>query len=174
MALPLLWLGAAAAATLAGIKYSNKISQHRGYVDVLPGESSLSVKPLDGAVVCCEVYGVLDHTGIWFDDGVIELNGNGLIRSISAERFLADRSGEEIFIACDTFGHPLIAEHTHTRAVSHLYQYRDYDLLNNNCHRFVWQAVSGVDEPINRFGDLNQHLSLLHQSSLSWLKMSTN
>lgn len=170
MALPILWLGAAAAATLAGIRYSNRISQQRGYVDILPGQSRQNAAVANGAVVCCEVYGVLDHTGIWFDDGVIELNGNGLIRGISAERFLADRSGDEIYIACDHLGHALLTEESDTRAISHLYQYRNYDLLSNNCHRFVWQVVSGQDEPINRFSDLNQHLCLLHQTPVSWLR----
>lgn len=170
MAIPLLWLGAAAA-TYAGIKYSSKVSQYRGYADVLPGGSLQTVKPVNGAIICCEVYGVLDHTGIWVEDSIIELNGNGLVRSISPERFLADRSGEVAYIACDATGSPMISENTQINAVKHIYQYRNYDLFSNNCHRFVWEMLSDIREPVHSFTDLNKRLSAFHQGPVSWLKL---
>ena len=172
MAIPLIWLGAAAAATYMGIKHSHKISQKRGFVDSFPGDSDVPVAPKNGAVVCCEVYNVLDHTGIWVDDRIIELNGNGLVRAISPERFLAERSGEHIFIACDEFAEPLVTHCTEERAISHIYEYRNYDLLKNNCHRFVWEMVTGKElsagAGTTSFADFNQNLSLLHDSAISW------
>lgn len=172
MAIPLVWLGAAAAATYMGIKHSHKITQTRGFVDSFPGDSNVPVAPKNGAVVCCEVYSVLDHTGIWVDDTIVELNGNGLVRAISAQRFLAERSGNQIFIACDEFDEPLITHKTDARAISHVYEYREYDLLKNNCHRFVWEMVTGKSAShsagMTRFTDLNQHLSSLHDSPISW------
>lgn len=172
MAIPLIWLGAAAAATYVGLKHGHKISQSRGIVDSFPGDSEVPVAPKNGAVVCCEVYSVLDHTGIWVDGSIVELNGNGLVRAISPERFLAERSGEHIFIACDEYDEPLITHNTHERAISHVYQYRDYDLLKNNCHRFVWEMVTGNEsyavDSMTRFTDLNQNLSRLHDSVISW------
>lgn len=172
MAIPLVWLGAAAAVTYLGIKNSHKMSPKRGFVDHFPGESSVPVAPKNGAVVCCEVYGVLDHTGIWVDDSIVELNGNGLVRAISPGRFLAERSGDKIFVACDEFDDPLVTHKTHERAISHVYEYRDYDLLKNNCHRFVWEMVTGKDgyfrESMTSFSDFNQNLSVLHDSLISW------
>jgi len=168
MPIPLLWLGAATVATLAGIKHSHRIAQHHGHADVLPGDSQHRVKPVNGAVLCCEVYNLLDHTGIWIDDRVIELNGNGLIRAISPDRFLAERSGDNIYLACDEYGHPVVTEETAQRAVAEVYQYRDYDLLNNNCHRFVWQMITGRNQPVNRFTELNQYLSQLHNTPIHW------
>lgn len=171
MAIPLLWLGAAAA-TYAGIKYSSKVSKYRGYADVLPGGTKLTAKPVNGAIVCCEVYGVLDHTGIWVEDSIIELNGNGLVRNISLERFLADRSGEEAYIACDKYGLPMASDATFQNAIANIYQYRPYDLFKNNCHRFVWEMLSDIKEPVNSFTDLNQRLCSYHHSPVSWLKLA--
>ena len=172
MAIPLIWLGAAAAATYVGIKHSHRISQAPGFVSSYPGDSQVPVTPKNGAILCCEVYNVLDHTGIWVDGGIVELNGNGLVRIISPERFLAERSGEHIYIACDEVDEPLITHNTHERAISNIYRYREYDLLKNNCHRFVWEMVTGKDasaiDNLTRFTDFNQHLSTLHDCPVSW------
>lgn len=168
MAIPLIWIGAVAVATLAGIKHTPRIAKHRGFVEALPGDSQTRVRPVNGAVVCCEVYNVLDHTGIWIEDSIVELNGNGLIRAITPERFIGERSGDKIFIACDENNEPLVTTGTAQRAISHIYEYRDYDLLKNNCHRFVWETVTGQKAAINYFTDLNQNLSKLHDSAISW------
>ena len=70
-----------------------------------------NVKPIFGAIVYCGIAGVLDHTGIWLDDNtIVELDGNGLIKPISSQRFLAERSGKQIFIACDSLAQPLSCE----------------------------------------------------------------
>ena len=45
---------------------------------------------------------------------------------------------------------------------------REYDLLKNNCHRFVWEMVTGERGEMFRFSDLNQNLSRLHDSTVSW------
>lgn len=48
-----------------------------------------------GAIVCCGVGGVLEHTGIWTEDNmIIEFDGNGLIKPISPTRFIKERSGK--------------------------------------------------------------------------------
>ena len=168
MALPLIWIGAAAVVAYAGIKNSHKNSPQKGFVEAFPGESEIPVKPKNGAIVCCEVYNVLDHTGVWVDDVIVELNGNGLVRAITPERFLSERSGEKIFIACDEYHEPLVTSGTDSRAVNNVYQYREYDLLKNNCHRFVWEMVTGERCEMFRFSDLNQNLSRLHDSAVSW------
>ena len=174
MALPVILFGAAVAATLTGIKHSHRIAKERGHVDIVPGDSAQAVKPQNGALVCCEVYSLFDHTGIWFENRIIELNGNGLIRTVSPERFLQERSGDNIFIACDQWSFPIITLGTHERAMQELYQYREYHLLKNNCHRFVWHMVSGFDEPVTRFTDLNEHLCALHDTPVSWHMLNLN
>lgn len=168
MALPLIWLGAAAAAAYAGVKYGDRFRVDEGLVDAFPGQSKYRVKPSNGAIMCCEVYGALDHTGIWVDGEIVELNGNGLVRSISPERFLNERSGEHIFIACDKYGSPLVVPGTDQRAVAHIFQYREYDLFRNNCHRFVWHMVSGMDQALGYFAELNTSLYHYHGESISW------
>lgn len=133
-----------------------------------PGETLSTVKPQNGGVVCCGIYGVFEHTGIWIDGNIIELRGNGLIRGASPSRFLDDRSGETISIVCDNSFQPLIDPHTVTRTEPRLFEYCEYDVIANNCHRFVWQCVSGQSSAITSFFDLNCALSKHFQSELNW------
>lgn len=159
MPIPLIWLGAGVAAVYSGLKYTEQ--QH--FLNAGP-----SVLPVDGALVSCGIFGLFEHSGIWLDGNIIELKGNGLIRAISPARFLAKRSGERIVIACDAQSQPLIAKNAAARAVAQLYQYREYDLLKNNCHRFVWNCISGKNEPLTRFRDLNQRLEQFFECRIVW------
>ncbi|MCC2615650.1 hypothetical protein LJ739_05300 [Aestuariibacter halophilus] len=168
MALPLLWLGAGLAAVYAGSRLTEGSERHRAPVDVYPGESGQRVKPVDGAIVCCGIYAAFEHTGVWLDDSIVELKGNGLIRAISPQRFLHDRSGSKIYVACDTHGQPLVANGTAQRASERLYQYSDYDVIKNNCHRFVWQCVSGRNDPVTYFSELNHALGRQFGQPVSW------
>lgn len=167
MPAPLVWLGASALALIASAKYSNeKTIEHS--VGTQPGDCDISVKPLDGAIVCCGVYEVFDHSGIWLDGNIAELKGNGLIRGVSPQRFLHDRSGEQIFIACDNQYQPLIEQGVAQRAASRLFEYSEYDVFRNNCHNFVWQCISGKDDEITRFAELNKQLSNRFNQVVHW------
>ncbi|WP_343855561.1 lecithin retinol acyltransferase family protein [Aliiglaciecola litoralis] len=135
-----------------------------------PGELDHLVVPQDGAIVCCGIFGVFEHSGIWIDNNIIELRGNGLIRGISPVRFLQNRSGNTIHLLCDSNMKPLIDPQTVTRAVARLYEYSEYHVLRNNCHNFVWQCVSGNNALISSFYDLNQALSRHFACTLSWCK----
>lgn len=168
MPAPLIWLGAGLAALYAGSKYEESKREGRLSVAHYPGEGEIAVQPINGSVVCCGIYGVFDHTGIWVDDSIIELKGNGLIRGVSPERFMHDRSGEEIHIACDEYGQALVAQGAAQRATEQLYQYSDYHVIDNNCHRFVWNCVSGGRESLTRFSDLNDSLRQHFDSRISW------
>lgn len=172
MALPLIWLGAAAVATYASIKYGNKLELASGVVGHFPGESQTKVTPINGAVVCCEIYGVLDHTGIWLDDGIVELSGNGLVRAISPQRFLDERSGNTIYVACDSKSNVLVQPDAAERTVAQIYSYRNYDVMTNNCHHFVWEMHSGQQTKVGRFGQLNEALHYLHGDAISWHPIS--
>ncbi len=171
MALPLVWLGAAAIATYAGVKYSSRLNSEQYGIAKHPGQLKDTATPKDGSVVCCEVYSVFDHTGIWVDGRIVELNGNGLVRTVSPERFLHERSGDTIYVACNHEGDTLVEVGTADRAMSSLYQYREYDLLKNNCHTFVWQTIGSTRESVSRFRDLNQKLFHLHGQDIAWMRV---
>lgn len=168
MPAPLIWLGAGIAALYAGDKLSKQHLRNKQIVTHYPGESTREVKPTDGSIVCCGIYGVFDHTGIWVDGKIIELRGNGLVRAISPERFLDNRSGDQVFVLCNGKEQPLISENVLSNASNLLYSYSEYDLLSNNCHRFVWQCVSNRKQIITSFFELNKALSLYFNQALNW------
>ncbi|MFV7784011.1 lecithin retinol acyltransferase family protein [Shewanella marisflavi] len=187
MALPLLWLGGAAlgAALIADAKHKQKqltLDRRLGRAPKAPiGErvsplspsvlhlGEVKVAPKPGALVCCFVFGVIEHTGIWLgDDTLVELHGSGLIRPVSATRFLAGRTGSRIFVACDHQHQPLIGESVLERAEQAIYQYREYDLFDNNCHRFVWSCLTGEEKSISSFDKLNRLLAAHFAQAIYW------
>ncbi|MGS2720076.1 hypothetical protein [Paraglaciecola aestuariivivens] len=171
MAAPLLWLGAGALAWLAKEHYdNNKITQ--SVVETLPGASLKAVAPKNGAVVCCGVFGMFEHTGIWVDGNIVELKGNGLIRGISPARFLKERSGENIYIACNENAQPLIDPDAASRAAAKLFSYSEYHVLNNNCHKFVWYCLSGQEVALSRFSDLNCQLADNFNTRICWHRLA--
>lgn len=173
MPLPLVWLGAGAAALYAGTKLTREFQKSQGYIDHFPGECKRSVMPVDGAVVCCGIYEVFQHTGIWVDNSIIELRGNGLIRGISPERFLEERSGNTIFVACDKSLRPLVNPNTAQAATSRIFEYSEYDLISNNCHRFTMHCVTGGDRQITRFAELNAALLDAFGTKIYWQPIRT-
>lgn len=191
MPLPLLWLGAAAVSALAvkGLADDRKAQQRQrfsGYrvkklADLKRYESAVAmypsdmfsveqrVKPCIGAIVCCGVGGVLDHTGIWIGDNtIIEVDGNGLVKPVSSQRFTQDRSGKGIFIACDSLGTPLTSEIAAQRAIEQIYQVRDYHLFDNNCHQFIWQCLTSDAQTVTTFKTLSLNVAQLFDRVLYW------
>ncbi|WP_100641141.1 hypothetical protein [Alteromonas facilis] len=168
MPLPLLWIGAGAAALYAGTKLTREMQVSKGHINHFPGECAQLVTPQNGAVVCCGIYEVFQHTGIWVDNQIVELRGNGLIRAISPERFLHDRSGNRIYVACDHSRSALSSDVVAKRAIDRVFDYSEYDLIENNCHRFTHHCVSGRDEPVTRFAELNEKLCELYGTTLYW------
>lgn len=134
--------------------------------------SELSVKPLCGSIVCCEVYNALDHTGIWIDeDTIIELSNSGLVKAVSAKRFLQERSGENLFVASDKHHTPIVIDGCDERAINHLFSYREYDVISNNCHRFVNYCLSGRDIELTTFSTLNKRLAKISRKNIYWDKV---
>lgn len=131
------------------------------------------VAPIPGCIVCCYVFGVIEHTGIWLgDDCLVELHGSGLVRAVSVKRFLAGRTGSQIYLACNHLHQPLIADAVLTRAEQAIYQYREYDLFDNNCHRFVWSCISQRgEEVVKGFNELNQKLAEYFNQAIYWDEM---
>lgn len=168
MPLPLVWIGAGVAAAVAGSYLNREQQKYDGHVAIFPGESKHRVAPVDGAIMCCGIYEMLQHTGIWVDGGIVELNGNGLFRLISPSRFLADRSGDRIYIACDEHGTPLVAPQAMARASAKIYDYADYHVLNNNCHRFTRYCITGDNSPLTLFSELNSALAAHFDTPVYW------
>ena len=191
MPLPLLWIGAAAVSALAvkGLADDRQSQQRKRFnycraqtlADLAPYESAIAtyptdmllteqqVKPVAGAIVCCGIGGVLDHTGIWVgEDTIIELDGNGLIKPVSAQRFTDTRTGKGIFIACDSLGVPLASEMAAHRAVVQIFQVRDYHLLDNNCHQFIWECFQTDSKKITTFKALSLNVADLFDRVVYW------
>lgn len=134
--------------------------------------SNIRVTPEAGSIVCCGVYGVLDHTGIWIDrDTIIELSNSGLVKAVSAERFLNERSGDNIFVACDHEHKPIVVKETIERAINTVFTYRGYDVFENNCHRFVHYCITGEEREITRFQSLNDAIFKLRDKNIYWDKV---
>ncbi|NMH58658.1 hypothetical protein [Alteromonas ponticola] len=168
MPLPLIWLGAGIVAAAAGVEYAREQQKSSGDVGVFPGECKTEVEPVDGAIVCCGIYGVFQHTGIWLEGKIVELAGTGLIRAISPTRFLANRSGEKIFVACDAKLNVLTQSACVERTIATLFQFSHYDLVENNCHRYVVRCLTGSNPAITRFAQLNAALSRHYATSVHW------
>ncbi len=190
MAIPLLWLGAAALSALTVKELSDDrknaqqnrrnryraktlldLKQHESPVAIYPSDTLAaldkcytSVVPKIGSIVCCGVGGVLDHTGIWVGDNtIIELDGNGLIKPISSTRFLDERSGKQIFILCDSQSMPLALEKVAEKAIEQIYQYVDYHIIDNNCHQFVWQCFQQNEDLAQNTQTQNKQVSTFKQ-----------
>lgn len=73
-----------------------------------------------------------------------------------------------MFIACDSTGEPLSLELAGQRAIKQIYQYRDYHLLENNCHQFIWQCFQPNDKPLTTFKELNQRLASFLDRKIYW------
>ncbi len=193
MPLPLLWLGAAVVSAVAVSElteskkrsekrrfldkdghYRGDASRHKSGVEKFPSEvfqTTTYAQIAPGSMVCCGLGGVLEHTGILIDDEtIVELHGDGLIKAISPRRFLKERSGNEIFVACDSQGKAIGTELCAMRAVKQVMTYQDYHIINNNCHRFVWQCISGRNEPVTTFHQLNTLFSKRFDRKIYWDK----
>ncbi len=167
MALPLVWLGVGLAAW-AGTQIAREKQVSDGHIRHFPGEDTTPVTPSDGTIVCCGIFGVFQHTGIWVDNHIVELHGNGLVRAISPRRFLANRSGSTIYAACDDMHQPLIERDAARRAVSRVFQYADYDLIENNCHRFTLSCINEKVAGVTRFAGFNEAVARHFNQVIHW------
>lgn len=125
-----------------------------------------------GAVVVCEIFHLFEHTGIYIGEGeIVELQGTGLVRSVSINRFFDNRSGNHLLAACNRSGDVISNPECAERAVSQIFTYQRYDLLTNNCHRFTQACVSGRSLPVTSFFDLKTELSHFWRTEVLWLQV---
>ncbi|MFC4699289.1 hypothetical protein ACFO4O_03840 [Glaciecola siphonariae] len=168
MPAPLLWLGAAAISIYAGNKLNVAHLREQNIVSRLPGDCNSAIVPVNGSIVTCGIYEVLDHTGIWVDGNIYELNGSGLVRCVSPKRFIENRSGDDIYVACNMLDTPLSESASVERAKSQLYSLYKYHLLRQNCHKFVAEMIAGYPCEVTSFSDLNEFLSEYFSSPIDW------
>lgn len=168
MALPLILLGAGIAAVAAGNQLSKSYDKKQGVVGAFPGERKQRVQPVSGSIVCCGIYQFFEHSGIWLDDYAIEQHGSGLVRAVSARRFMENRSGETIFVACDQNARPLSDELAAMRAASKLFEVNDYHLIKNNCNRFVAENLANMPQDLTTFADFNYFLHQHFKTAIHW------
>lgn len=179
MPLPLLLVGAAVGALLAHDKQkdflkaqdiarrNNQQVAGREPSEILP--SPIFSSMVIGSIVCCEVYEAFIHTAVVVDENtIVELHGSGLIRAVSKARFLNDRSGKHIFIACDSAGHPYTFSRIEESASADVFNLYDYDLFKGNCYRHTWRWLTGEDIVIESFGDFNKKLSNKLNKEIYW------
>ena len=191
MPLPLFWLGAAVASVAAikeldddrqsqqrkrsdrnEVQTLRELKRHESPIALYPSDilgSEQEVSPAFGAVVCCGIGGVLEHSGIWVGDNtIVELDGEGLIKPVSATRFTQQRSGQKIFIACDSLSAPLVCESAADRAINQLFQLSKYHIIDNNCHQFIGRCFTGKDSQTNTFKALNWYLAKFFNRKIYW------
>jgi len=180
MPLPLLLVGAAIGSLLAHDNQkdflaaqdkdrfiTSKTDTGREPSEILPSPKKTALVP--GSLVCCEVYEAFIHTGVVVDDNtIVELHGSGLIRAVSKERFLQQRSGKNIFIACDRSGAPLIFNSIDQLATQDVFNFYEYNLLTSNCYRHTWRWLTGIDIAIESFGDFNGKLTSKLGEEIYW------
>lgn len=168
MPAPLLWLGAAALGLYSANKVNNASLKRRKIIDSMPGDSDYLSRPKNGSIVTCGIYGVLDHTGIWFNNNIFELAGSGLIRCVSPTRFLGTRSGKSIYVACDINNRPLCELSAALKANKLLYNVLEYHLLKQNCHKFIAELIAGHKLDITSFSDFNTFLHGHFAQAIRW------
>lgn len=168
MPAPLIWLGAACLGLYASNKANVAYLKHRDIIDAMPGESDQLSMPVNGSIVTCGIYGVLDHTGIWYENTIYELSGKGLVRCVSPARFLGNRSGNKIYVACNPNNQVLKNRLAAKRARRQLFSLLDYHLFDQNCHRFVAEMLVNHELEITSFSDLNTFLSEFFEVPIKW------
>jgi len=168
MPAPLIWIGGAMLSAYTANKANTAYLKRKMLVDAMPGESQHISVPVNGSIVTCGIYGVLDHTGIWLNGNIYELSGKGLVRCLSPNRFLGDRSGSKIYVACNLANEPLFDTDASARAKDLLFTILDYHLLKQNCHKFVARLLANYELDITSFSDLNTFLSEFFKSPIRW------
>lgn len=128
-------------------------------------------KLVPGCIVACDlVGGFIDHTGIYIGrNRVIERNGDGSIKSVSIDAFMNSsglRTGVNLYVACahdKIISSPAISRRA--RAIVGLN--RNYDLINENCHRLTAYCATGIWYEITKFATLADTLE--HEfDDLTW------
>ena len=132
------------------------------------------VTPVRGSIVCCDLAGAFEHSGVYVGNGkIIHRDGDGYLDSVSPDTFLKRLSGLNpavtIFVSCrgDT---PVGGEEIACRAEKAMCDktFAGYDLLSKNCHHFCQYCLTGKKDN----GTLDFTFSHLVETARSVLNMN--
>lgn len=122
-----------------------------------------------------------DHSGIYLGYGnVAELDGSGKIMVRHLDDFLkGDRSwrcGQKIYAAYDSKNRKFLAEdQIALRAIESLCQIRDYNVTNENCHKFSTGCITGnFDNDVTFLSDLEGNVIkhfCLKETEFEWRQL---
>ncbi|CNF78921.1 lecithin retinol acyltransferase family protein [Yersinia enterocolitica] len=124
-------------------------------------------EPAIGGMVWCELAGgTTTHSGIYVGhQRIVHLSGSGDVLLSNRYDFLNRLEGYNTALSLytDCHGtHPVGNTNAAKRALSQVGIHRRYHLLNNNCHRFTAECVTGK---INPGVFLHRHLSALQRGN---------
>lgn len=119
--------------------------------------------PTPGTPVFCDLAVAVEHTGIYIGrNRIVHLEGDGNIRSVSPEEFVARLDGKnpsrKIYFAANndkSLGNTEVAQ----RARNMRNGFRNYNVLLDNCHQFTCGCLSGnFENPCNFFWLVEQEI----------------
>lgn len=140
---------AKAAVHLGGCAVINNFSG--SFIDNVIREKICYLPP--GAVVYCDLL-CFEHSGIYVgNDKIVHLDGSGDIELVSPKTFISRLGGfnNAISIYASCIGtSPVGSEDVANRALNMVGNYRNYNLVLDNCHQFSAGCLSGeFDNPCN-------------------------
>jgi hypothetical protein len=125
---------------------------------------------LPGSIVACDLYGGLDHTGIYIGRNfIVERNGDGKIKKVSIKDFInssTQRTGVTLYAAC-TNGKIIASPEIAKRARDAVGTDHGYHWLNKNCHKLTAYLATGRRHDITTFSTLASILDTQHPG-LEW------
>lgn len=113
---------------------------------------STPVEPKVGSILKCSFF-ELDHSGIYIGDNKIvevyngynrfggSVGSEGLIRIATIEQFLT-KTAFKIYVACSKNGEVINNLQVAEQAKMKVNKKVDYNIANNNCHKFVCDCIS--------------------------------
>lgn len=108
------------------------------------------VRPVPGSVVYCDLWVMVEHSGIYIGEGrisniVVDGIAESTVRTSDADDFTTKSMlGRQIYVSCDgdgAVGHNAAAQ----GAIHHLGERAFYGLVISNCHQFSERCVNYVD-----------------------------
>lgn len=121
------------------------------------------VKPIRGSIVCCDLAGHFEHSGVYVGGGlIVHRDGDGYLAKVDMHEFLGRLGGYNpavtVFVSCRD-GNPVGGRVIANRALAALANpsmAHGYDLLTKNCHQFSQYCVSGsIDNGLADFSFSN-------------------
>lgn len=102
-----------------------------------------SVIPTVGSIVYCDMYcGYAEHSGVYVGNNeIVHLNGDGLIEVVSPKGFMTNTTAINIYVSCDG-DYATGKEYVADNAMRMIGEYRDYNIIIDNCHQFTAGCIN--------------------------------